>query len=683
MEHFFQPPLVKDSVKILLVEDNPADACLIREILAESTDLSFDLEWVDRLAGALPRVAKGGIDIILLDLALPDNVGLDTFVRTHAQANGIPIIVLTGFDDALLAVKAVRAGAQDYLVKGQGSYAQLSRSIRYAMERAHALSSITALQQFHQGTINALASEIAILDEQGVIISVNSAWADFAQSNGLDAKRAGVGANYLDVCDLASFQGESIAAEAARGIREVLHKRRESLCVEYPCHSAQAERWFGMRVTRFEEHGKARVVVSHDNITERKLAEENVRRAREETEEILSSITAILIGVDENDTIFRWNAVAEKTFGIPAASLLGGPFAESGIKWEWVAILRSILECMGGSATKALREIPYTTPDGKPGFLALNVSPIVKTDGRPGGYLLFGSETTQQRNLQEQLSQAQKLESIGRLAAGIAHEINTPTQFVGDNVRFCQETFGDLISVAGAMRDLIAQAENGPISPETLQTAQAAAGRTDLDYLKSEIPQAMAQSLDGLERIAKIVSAMKEFAHPGEVEMTSVDINHLIDTTITLGRNEWKYVAEMVTDLDPGLPPVVCLPGEISQAILNIIVNAAHAIGDVVDRGETERGRITVSTARSGENVVIRIGDTGGGIPANVRSKIFDPFFTTKQAGKGTGQGLAIAREAIAKRHKGKLEFETEVGKGTTFIIELPIRSAAAARSAS
>jgi signal transduction histidine kinase len=196
----------------------------------------------------------------------------------------------------------------------------------------------------------------------------------------------------------------------------------------------------------------------------------------------------------------------------------------------------------------------------------------------------------------------------------------------------------------------------------------------DLPYLQENLPKAVTSSLDGLERVAAIVRSMKEFAHPDQKDMTAIDLNHGIESTLTIARNEYKYVADVETDFDAGLPLVECYAGELNQAILNIIVNAAHAIGDVV-KDSGRKGIIRVTTGRRGDSVLITVSDTGTGIPREVRDRIYDPFFTTKEVGKGTGQGLAIARSVIVDKHGGELRFETEPGKGTTFLLTLPLRA--------
>jgi PAS domain S-box-containing protein len=281
--------------------------------------------------------------------------------------------------------------------------------------------------------------------------------------------------------------------------------------------------------------------------------------------------------------------------------------------------------------------------------------------------------TEQERDMMEiKLRQAMKLEAIGQLAAGIAHEINTPTQYVGDNTRFLQDAFGDLSKVLQSYKRLLAANNQGVADSELVAEVEASMREADLDYLVAEIPKAIAQSLEGVERVATIVRAMKEFSHPGGEEKQLTDLNHAIESTITVCRNEWKYVAEMAIDFDPELPPVPCHPGEFNQVILNLIINAAHSIADVVGK-DNGKGTIAVRTRRESEWAEIRISDTGTGIPEEHRGKIFTPFFTTKEVGRGTGQGLAIAHSVVVGKHDGTIDFETEMGKGTTFTIRLPL----------
>jgi len=280
-------------------------------------------------------------------------------------------------------------------------------------------------------------------------------------------------------------------------------------------------------------------------------------------------------------------------------------------------------------------------------------------------------DVTERRLLQEQLLQAQKLESVGQLAAGIAHEINTPAQYIGDNVRFLKDTFEDLNGVMAVYGDLLSEASAGALAPETIERAVAATAKADLAYLLQEIPIAIDQALEGITRVSTLVSAVKDFSHPGMIEKMPLNLNQAIESTITVSRNEWKYVAEMETCLDPSLPLISFQPGSFNQVVLNLIVNAAHAIADRYGNSG-ERGYIKIRTRNLPEEVEIQVEDSGSGIPLDVRLRIFDPFFTTKEIGKGTGQGLAITRSIIVDKHAGSIGFETFEGQGTTFIVRLP-----------
>jgi signal transduction histidine kinase len=272
-----------------------------------------------------------------------------------------------------------------------------------------------------------------------------------------------------------------------------------------------------------------------------------------------------------------------------------------------------------------------------------------------------------------QLRQAQKMEAVGRLAAGIAHEINTPAQYVGDNTQFLKESFRGMRGVIEAYRALAHAARSGAVSGELLERVEQAEADGDLAYLMEQIPSALEETIEGINRITKIVRAMKEFSHPGKSEKCPTDINKAIETTVTVARNEWRYVAEMTLNLDPQLPLVPCLVSEFNQAILNLVVNAAHAIGDVVKKQSGAKGSVCITTRRVGNDIEVRVADTGSGIPAEVRPRIFEPFFTTNPMGEGTGQGLAFVYHSVVEKHGGKIFFETEPGKGTTFVLSLPL----------
>jgi two-component system, NtrC family, sensor kinase len=290
----------------------------------------------------------------------------------------------------------------------------------------------------------------------------------------------------------------------------------------------------------------------------------------------------------------------------------------------------------------------------------------------------LGQALAQLRGTQAKLIQAQKLEAIGQLAAGIAHEVNTPTQYVSDNTSFAQKGVAGLIGALKAAMEVVEAAKRGPVDEELIRAADSAVSKAKVPYLIKQLPRALEQSREGLGRIASIVQAMKEFSHPSGSDKKPINLRDAIETTIAVARNEWKYVAEVELEMAADLPLVPVLRNEFNQVILNLIVNAAHAIGESTAGGSRGKGKINIAGRMLREHVEIRISDTGAGIPEGARARVFEPFFTTKEVGKGTGQGLAIAYSVIVDRHQGSIAFETEVDRGTTFVICLPLVDGAA-----
>ncbi|MCC7476520.1 MAG: hypothetical protein IT425_14100 [Pirellulales bacterium] len=282
------------------------------------------------------------------------------------------------------------------------------------------------------------------------------------------------------------------------------------------------------------------------------------------------------------------------------------------------------------------------------------------------------AEVQHRAQLESQLAQSQKLEAIGQLAAGIAHEINTPMQFVCDNIEYLNECSTKLFEVVDHFDHSLA--EGTPVSWEDRRRElQNVIGRNQFYTIREQVPLAIHESLEGARRVIEIVRAMKEFSHLGQQQRTGVDLNNAIQSTVTISRNRWKYYAEIELVLDPNLPTVNCIPSEINQVLLNLIVNAGDAIGERIGESGQDRGVITIRTRRESDHVAIEVSDTGCGIPDTIRKRIFDPFFTTKDVGKGSGQGLAICYNIVVNKHHGEIEVESTVGVGSTFRIRLPL----------
>jgi PAS domain S-box-containing protein len=410
--------------------------------------------------------------------------------------------------------------------------------------------------------------------------------------------------------------------------------------------------------------------VSHD-ITKRKRAEEALRTSEERYRELFENASDLVYTTDLEGRLTSLNRVAEQTIGYSREEAAQMNLRQLVDPRHWQRVEQTRERLLAGDSAVTL-ELEITARGGRRVMLEVNPRLIYK-GGKPVGMQGIGRDITGRDEREMELRHAQKLESVGRLASGIAHEINTPIQFVGDNTRFVQDSFRGLQTLLSKYQELRDAAASGAVSPGVLAAVRRVEEESDCAYLLEEIPKALTQTLDGVTRVATLVRAMKDFAHPESKEKAAADLNKALLSTLIVARNELKCVADVETDLGD-LPPVVCNISDLNQVFLNLLVNAAHAIGDVVkDTGK--KGKIRVRTVPEGKTVLVTITDTGCGIPEGIRTKVFDPFFTTKGVGRGTGQGLAIARSVVVERHKGTLTFESEVGKGTSFYVRLPVES--------
>jgi PAS domain S-box-containing protein len=518
------------NIRLLLVEDDAADARVVERHLKDAGLNQVTCDWVQTAAAASERLQKVEYDLVLLDLGLPDAQGLQALTALRAVADLTPIIVLTGSDDYKQGLSAVREGAQDYLEKRRVNAGMLSRIVSYSVERNNFHRDLVRATRRYQDLFNNVPVALFTANQDGVLKTANAACVKLLSCRGIALDKV----NFLDLL--------------------------------------------------FEPGKRAQFL----------------------------------------DQIARQRAVEH---------------------WE-----TTIQDCKGGKLNVLINTAPlYDATQAFAGW-----------EGCITDISMLKQTLEERDRLEDNLRQAQKLEAIGQLAAGIAHEINTPTQYVGDNLRFLKESFGELDTLLGQLVDV-----GGAPAAKLI-------GEADFDYLKEEIPRALNQSLEGVDRVAKIVRAMKEFSHPAR-EKTATDLNRAIQSTITVASNEWKYVAEIEMDLDAGLPAVHCSPAEFNQVVLNIVVNAAHAISDVVGDGGKGKGKIRVRTRADGDFAILEISDSGSGMPPHVQQRIFEPFFTTKEVGKGTGQGLAIAHNVIVDKHGGTIKVASAPGAGTTFTIRLPI----------
>jgi PAS domain S-box-containing protein len=287
-------------------------------------------------------------------------------------------------------------------------------------------------------------------------------------------------------------------------------------------------------------------------------------------------------------------------------------------------------------------------------------------------------DVTVTKRMEGELRSSQKLEAIGRLAAGIAHEINTPIQYIGDSAHYIATTLDELLKLLASSRALIFRLAEQTGDSAAVAELAAAEESADLDYARSQAPSSVARIVDGVARVARIVHAMKSFSHPGVDAPTPMDIVKMLEDTIVIAGHEFRDTATVSTEFEK-LPQVHCYPGDLNQAFLNLIINAAHAVAD--RPSSAEPGTVRVSTKVDGAHVEIRIADNGCGMTPEVQARLFEPFFTTKEVGRGTGQGLCVARAAIVEKHGGSIRFESTVGIGTTCILRLPMMAPTATRA--
>ena len=394
----------------------------------------------------------------------------------------------------------------------------------------------------------------------------------------------------------------------------------------------------------------------------RQLHAQNVK-----VQAILDYAAEGIITVDEFGKITSFNPAAIRIFGYQPEEItdesltkLVPDFSENEC--------RSILEAENG--VQESRERKGRRLDGSEFILEISFSSVEDTDSPM--VIAFVRDRTKRKHLESQLALAQKMESVGQLAAGIAHEINTPIQYVGDNAKFLKDAFADLDDLLELYQHLSRSLEANAHSAELIEKIKAQTESADLEFVREEVPLAIDQAIAGADRVASIVRAMKEFSHPGLTERSAFDVNSAIESTIAVSRNEWKYVAEIETDLSQSLPLAMGFPGDLNQAFLNMIVNAAHAIEKRLETEPDHEGIIRVKTRCIDQWIEISISDNGTGIAKEDQQRIFDPFFTTKPVGKGTGQGLSITHNVIVEKHGGDLEVQSTPGEGTTFTFRIP-----------
>lgn len=669
--------LSNQALSILLVEDAPEDAELLLAHL-EGAGLRVSCHRVDTPEAMSKALSNALWDLVISDYSLPRFNGMDALELLKGTGIDIPFILVSGTIGEDVAVAALKAGAHDFIAKGNLTrlLPAIDRELREAESRRKRRETEASLREMHEklAAVGEAASDAILMTDNHFWITY---WNPMAERMFGHPSPNALGRDLFRL----------VFAEECRGEFERLFQGAMFLGQEHTygrtlelTGRAKTGRAILLEISLSTVMlgGRWHAVAVMRDITQRKVMEKERLEQLHFLQTVIETIPHPIYYKDANLRFLGCNQALLDYIGLPKAELIGrtlGECAPSLVNSERevtdLAVLRE-----GKSLTYEEESI---CADGGPGASIESKAPFFDIEGRVAGLVGTMLDITDRKRsemekarLEIQLRQAQKLEAIGQLAAGIAHEINTPTQFIGDNTIFLRDAFRDILPLIQEQGRLLK--EGSEATPDLIPTLRELSRGLDLDYCVTEIPRAIDQMLDGISRVARIVGAMKDFSHPGSESKMPVDLNHSIESTLIISRNEWKYFADLETEYDPDLPLVPCFPSEFNQVILNLVINAAHAIQEAKDHGNSElKGRIRVSTCHIGNEAVIRVEDNGTGIPEAIRQRIFEPFFTTKPIGKGTGQGLAIARGVIVDKHHGRLDLESELGRGTTFTISLPM----------
>lgn len=706
-------------VRVLLIDPNQLEAKEAVRKLKDSKSTVFSVHAVSELKKGIEAAARRPFEIALVDPEVPGWRGAESMAELQSDVREMPIVLFTNSMDRSAALDAVRAGAQDCVLKSRMNGAALERVLSYGIERARARRRVT-MQSAVSGIL-AVSETIAAAEDhllptlcKYLECSYGQIWHRDASDVSLEFVRAFRVTEHA-LCKLEA-RARAVRLEKGQGLPGQVWANGAPLLIPNLLRAGHFPAWevalqegarslisfpviIGARILGVMEFFSLDVFEPDDELAKvvagigsqigqfmaRKLAEQLQDRLTRERLLILDSASEGIFGIGLDRKISFMNRAASRMFQYPADSAIGEdahslmnhlragetpyPHGES-------PILR-VLETRQESRCDTEFFVKKTGDR-----LAVEYSAIpVLENGVVTGAVVCFSDITSRKQMEVELRHAQKLEAVGGLAAGIAHEINTPIQFLADNTRFLQDSFLGTMKLVEKQDELVAAGAAGAIPPERLEEGRALRDKMDWPYLEKEVPKAIEQMQEGIDRVATIVRAMKDFSRVDQTsEKVYADLNKALESTLVVARNELKYVANVKVEYGE-LPAVSCLLGDLNQVFLNLLVNAAHAIGDVV-KNSGEKGLITVRTREESGTVVISISDTGTGIPEGIRTKIFDPFFTTKEVGKGTGQGLSIARAIVVDKHAGTLSFDTEIGKGTTFHVRLPVGPVPAAREA-
>jgi PAS domain S-box-containing protein len=697
-------------IRVLLIDSDTSAAAELCRKLTDVKTVSFEVEIAASLSEGLALLGGARFHAVLVDLEAAGANGVATLRHLQKRAAETPVVAISSVYQDSEALETVRAGAQDYLVKDRVNPAALERILMHCIERQRARSRTTM-----QYLVSRVLAETEVLSDamtQILRILCESLEYDFAQAWTFDynasefvaaeswhipseaykrfaahnrnlrfevgqglpgrAWKGGCAVWMPDVANEPEFKDCGQAVQA--GLRSVF-----AFPISLGTKVLSVIELFGPVVREPEDDLKTIVTNIGSQIGQfmaRKGAEEQKERLTQERLLILDCASEGIYGLDLNGRVTFMNRSAASMFRCTANEMIGQHLHELFHHSRPDGSPYPAHECpimtvfSTGKGTRSDSEY-FWRADGTHLAVDYSAFPVIEAGQIKGAVVCF-NDITDRKRMEVELLHAQKLEAVGGLAAGIAHEINTPIQFVGDNTRFLQDSFRDRTEMQSKYEEIYEAARRGAVPEKLLDELLEIRQRIDWEYLRVEVPKAMEQMLDGISRVAKIVRAMKEFSHVDRSSQKApADLNKALESTLVVARAELKYVADVTEDYGE-LPPVLCHLGDLNQVFLNLLVNAAHAIGDAM-KTTGQKGRITVRTRQDADWVEVSVSDTGTGIPEAARRKIFDPFFTTKEVGKGTGQGLTLARAIVVEKHGGTITFDTEMGKGTTFHVRLPV----------
>ena len=622
-----------ERINALLIEDNAADARLMREMLRDAGEGSFELTCADRLSTGLECLSGRRMDVVLLDLNLPDSRGLQTLEHVHARARGAPIIVLTAMDDTDLALDAVRGGAQDYLVKGQVNGDLLTRSMRYAIERKRAEDALSEAARHWEETFDAIEDMVTIINRDHRIVRANQ-----SVENAFPGGKV-IGALCYELMHGADAPLPACPAEAAFRSGKATHA---------DVYEAEfGERWFGVRAYPITDEAGAVQQVVHvaRDITEQKLAEQQLVRERQFSNAVIETAGALIVVLDPEGRIVRFNRACEELTGFSFEEVKGRPLWGVLVVPEEREALSHMSAALTSGVASATLESHWQTKDGQRCLIAWAYTRLSDDEGNVQWLVGTGIDVTEHRQLEEQLRRAAKLEAVGQLAGGVAHDFN------------------NLLTAILGYVDL-----NLPDIPEGTQL------HGDLLHVK-----------DAAKRASNLTRQLLTFSRQQVAAPMALDLNETVGDVCKMLRHLIEEKVEMQVALSEQPLTVMADPAQVGQVLMNLAVNARDAMPDggllTVETSVVEILQDEAATgweADTGRYAVLTVTDTGVGMPPEVTARIFDPFFTTKDVGEGTGLGLSTVY-GIVQQHKGFIECQSEPGKGTAFRVCLPFTEVAEA----